>query len=158
MLESSSVDLFALPADLGVGDGITGTYRSARFVFDPTPVGPAAAELAGHVAVAEGTASLATDGGTMVVHFKVAADFADVAKSAANGNIDGCTFEQVRVTDSGTVTLTIRPSVWFNLVDFTGVAPGSADAPTELAAGTTPHTAFALGLAQLSAYRFSFEP
>lgn len=156
MLESSSVDLTTLPTDLGVGTGITGTFRSARFVFAETPVGPAAAELGKHAAVAEGTASMDADGGTTEIHFHVVAEFADIAKSAANGQVDGCTFDETNVEDDGTVTLELSPSVWFNLVDFTGVAPGTADAPTELSAGTTPHTAFALGLAQLSAYHFSY--
>jgi hypothetical protein len=67
-------------------------------------------------------------------------------------------FEEFDVTSDGTVTLTVAPKVWFDLVDFSGLDSGSDDAPTSIGAGLRAHTAFALGVAQLSAYRFGFSP
>lgn len=156
MLTSSSVDLLALPAGLAVGEGISGTYRSARFDLGQSALGPAASQLGAHAAIAEGVATREGDGGATQVHFRISADFGDVAKSAAAGAVNGCVFEETVVNDSGTITLTLHPAAWFNLVDFTGLPPGSADAPTEIAAGSVPHIAFALGIAQLGAYHFAF--
>jgi hypothetical protein len=46
--------------------------------------------------------------------------------------------------------------VWFDLVDFAELEPGSSDAPSEFESDTQPRLAFADGLAQLSAYEFSY--
>ena len=158
MLTPSSWDLFSPSAALGDGDGISGTYRSARFVFASTPQGPAAGALAGHVAVARGTAERVADAASAPIHFAIDADFADVAKSAASGAIEGCVFDEANVASDGTVTLTLVPTVWFDLVDFSDVAPGSAAAPTTVPHGDKAQIGFALGLAQLTAYRFAYSP
>jgi len=81
---------------------------------------------------------------------------ADIENSAAQGHVEGCEFHEVNVGADGLVTVLVNPSVWFNLVDFTLVEPGSEAAPTEFAAGTQPQIAFAQGLAQLSAYKFTY--
>jgi hypothetical protein len=157
MLTASSVDLLGEPAMLADGDGITGAYRSARFVFPASPTGPLAATLGGHVAIAEGSAVKADGSDPAIVHFRVSADEADVAKEASQGQVEGCAFDpEADVASDGTITVTVRPSVWFELVDFTDVAPGSADAPTELAPGEVARAAFVLGVTQLSAYRFKY--
>jgi hypothetical protein len=156
MLEPGSVDLFATPVALGAGEGVTGTYWSAEFRFASKAVGAAAGKLAGHVAVAKGTATRSGDGGSTTVHFRITADFADVAKNVTEGEVDGCAFKKSDVEDDGTVTLTFKPSVWFDLVDFANIAPGTAEAPTEIAAGDIAHTGFVLGLVQLTAYAFSY--
>jgi hypothetical protein len=52
----------------------------------------------------------------------------------------------------------VQPGTWFNLVDFSQVEPGAAGSPTTLQPGTTPHLGFVTGLAQLSAYRFRYNP
>src|SRR4051812_20424048 len=57
MLEPWSTDLMAGATELAVGDGVTGTYRSARFSFGSPPVGPLARQLAGHVVLSEGSAA-----------------------------------------------------------------------------------------------------
>ena len=62
------------------------------------------------------------------------------------------------VDADGTVTTTVKPHVWFNLVDFSDVAPGTAEQPTEIARGQTAQIAFALGVVQLSAYHFAYQP
>ena len=156
MLTPTSVDLFGGAQPLADAAGVTGDYRSARFVFGDHPVGPAASALGGHVAVAEGTATKA-DGSTKTpIHFTVSADFADVAKSVVDGEVSGCDFTEAHVEGDGTVTLTLRPAIWFELVDFAKVAPGSAAAPTVIPHGDVAQIGFALGLVQLTAYRFAF--
>ena len=150
----SSLDLLAGKVVLPDGIGITGLYRSARLQLAAPSTEPARTQLGGQVAVVEGVAH--KDGQT--VFFKLSASFSDVARSVSQGQVDGCPFDELEVEDDGTVTLTVKPHVWFNLVDFTGVAPGTAEAPTELAAGETPQIAFALGLVQLSAYHFAYQP
>jgi len=52
--------------------------------------------------------------------------------------------------------LTLKPSVWFDLVDFTDVPAGTSDAPTEVPKGDLAQIGFALGLTQLTAYRFAY--
>jgi hypothetical protein len=156
MLEPGSVDLFATAVKLAAGDGVTGTYRSARFTFANKNAGSAANELAAHAAVAEGTATKAGDGGTATIHFRVWADFADVAKDVSGGEVDGCEFKETDVEDDGTVTVTVKPSVWFDLVDFSKVAPGTPEEPTEIPHGDIAQIGFVLGLVQLSAYHFGY--
>ncbi len=155
MVTPSSFDLFsAQPGTLGDGEGVTGTFRSARFVFAKSPTGPATDALDGHIAIAEGSATKADGSSPSPIYFRVTADFADVAKSVSEGQVDGCEFKETAVQGNGTVHLAIRPSIWFSFVDFSTVAPGTASAPTTLAAGEKPQVGFALGLVQLTAYHF----
>src|SRR5688572_3838777 len=153
MLESTSVDLLAGPIALADGEGVTGTYRSARFTFPETPGGPMAGELGAHVALVEGTA---TKTGEETRVFRAVGDFSEIAKSESKAQIEGCQFVETKVADDGTVTLTVKPSVWFNIVDFAQSDPGAAGAPAEFPAGSQPAIAFTQGLAQLSAYRFEY--
>lgn len=153
MTEPSSIDLFAGTSALADGHGVTGTYRSGRFSFGSPPVGPFARELAGHAALVEGSATL--DGET-TRHFRAFADVEELAKIQPEGNIDGCPFDAVPIAGEGTVTVRIDPSVWFYLVDFSELEPGSEDAPSEFEPGSQPRIAFSDGLAQLSAYEFSY--
>jgi hypothetical protein len=153
MLESTSVDLLAGPAELPDGEGVTGTYRSARFTFPESAGGPFAGELGTHVVVVEGTA---TKTGEDTRVFRAVGDYAEIAKSEAKAEIEGCQFVETRVEGDGTVTLTVQPSVWFDIVDFSVSDPGAVGAPAELPAGSQPSVAFSQGLAQLSAYRFEF--
>lgn len=137
------------PLALPDADAVTGTYRSARFVFPPAP--PADAALAGHLALAEGTAVKSADPAAAPIHFRLVADAADVAASVKNGAVDGCVLEEAAVAEAGTVTMTVRPAIWLNLVDFSKIAPGTADAPTE-----ARDPGFSQGVTQLSAYRFRY--
>jgi hypothetical protein len=157
MLVPASYDLFGGPAKLAAGDGVTGTYWSARFTLAEKPVGAAAAELDGHIAFAEGTAMKTGDAGAATpIHFRIAADFADVARRVVKGEVDGCEFGKTEVEADGTITLTFKPSVWFDLVDFSKVPPGTSDAPTEIPSGDIAQIGFALGLVQLTAYDFGY--
>jgi hypothetical protein len=72
------------------------------------------------------------------------------------GEVDGCEFKKTDVEEDGTVTLTFKPSIWFDLVDFSKVEPGTKDAPTEIPSGDIAQIGFTLGLVQLTAYNFSY--
>lgn len=150
MVEPIASALSSEPSAIGAGNGLTGLYRSARFVLAADRSDSQA--LAGAVAMLQGRAN--KDGTT--VHFKLSASFADVARSVSKGEINGCIFDETLVEHDGTVTVTVKPHIWLDLVDFVDVAPGSAEQPTELAHGELAQVAFALGVVQLSAYHFSF--
>lgn len=156
MLTPSSVDLLNGLATLADAEGVTGTFRSARLVFGDGLTGPAAATLAGHVAVAVGVATRSEHPGDEAKHFWLTASLAEIAKSAAGGAVDGCAFERASVEADGTVTLRVDPRAWFGLVDFTELAPGSDEAPTVVEPTAPARIGFALGVAQLSAYHFSY--
>jgi hypothetical protein len=156
MLQPSSIDLLAGPAMLPDGDGITGTYRSATFSFDTPSADPALDLLAGAAAVVEGTAAKTTDAGAETVNFRITADRDQVAAQATNAALSGCDFDDTTVAGDGVVAIALAPRFWLNLVDFTGLPAGTPEAPTVIAAGTTPHIAFEQGLAQLGAYSFTF--
>ncbi|MET0409701.1 MAG: hypothetical protein ABW217_00325 [Polyangiaceae bacterium] len=153
MLEPWSLDLLAGPADLPPGDGVTGTYRSARFSFAAPPEGPMAGEMQPHSAVVEGRAERA---GESVRLFRATADMSEIARSAAQGHVEGCEFYELDITGDGRVTISIDPKVWFDLADFSELEPSADDTPVELPADSQPKIAFTQGLAQLSAYKFSY--
>lgn len=153
MTQPFSVDLLDGTATLADGDGVTGTYRSARFSFGSPPVGPFARELDGHAVLVEGSATL---DGEETRHFRAFAGVEELTKIHENGSIDGCPFDEVAITEDGTVTVRVDPSVWFYLVDFSELEPGTEDEPSELIPDSQPRIAFADGLAQLSAYEFSY--
>jgi hypothetical protein len=152
MLKSASIDLLGGSVDLPDGDGVSGVYRSARFTF-AEPSGPGSAALDGHVALAEGKAE---KDGENPRFFRAFADLDAIEKSASEGHIEGCELEEVDVEDDGTVTVTVNPKIWFDLVDFTEAEPGRADAPADLPDGSQPQIAFVLGTTQLSAYKFKY--
>jgi hypothetical protein len=151
MRSSSSLDLLGGEAEFPDGDGVSGIYRSARFTFSE-PTGPAASELDGHAVVAEGVAEM----GGKQRYFRAVADLSGIEKSASEGHIEGCEFSEVDVEDDGTVTVTVNPVIWFDLVDFTDAEPGSADQPAEFPIDSQPQIAFVLGVTQLSAYKFRY--
>ncbi|MGC4087666.1 MAG: hypothetical protein QM756_07175 [Polyangiaceae bacterium] len=153
MLEAASEDLSAGPVTLADGGGVSGTYRSGSFGFHAPPVGSVADALAGHVALASG---VATKDGEEPRYFVAFADLSEVEQSAVGGNVEGCEFVSVDIQKSGTVHVLVDAKVWFNLVDFAELEPGSADAPGEFPVDSQPRIAFAQGLAQLSAYKFSY--
>lgn len=151
MLSPSALDIADLPLAGAAGAGVTGVYRSARLTLAPS----GAPELDGAVARLVG---VATKPEREPVHFDLSAGFEDVAASATSAKIEGCPFDEVEVKGDGTITLSVDVSVWASLLDFEGVAPGSSAAPTRFVSGDRPRIAFALGVAQLSAYRLTFTP
>lgn len=153
MLEPWSIDLLAGAADLPPGDGVTGTYRSARFSFAAPPEGPMAGEMVPHSAVVEGRAERA---GESVRLFRATADMSDIARSAAEGHVEGCEFSELTITGDGLITISINPKVWLDLADFSELEPSADDTLVEFPVDSQPKIAFAQGLAQLSAYKFAF--
>jgi hypothetical protein len=151
MLEPASVDLLGEPVTLADGAGVTGTYRSARFTLAPS-TDPTSA-LGGQLALVEGRAEKA---GAEPRFFRASAELADLTNSVVNGQVDGCEFAMGEVENDGTVTVQVKVQAWFNLVDFAELEPGSARAPGDFPADSQPKLAFSQGLAQLSAYRFSY--
>jgi len=134
---------------LSDGDGVTGIYRSARFVFPQQP--PTDALLDGHLAVVVGQAVKHGDDSADPIYFRLIADYADIAMNVNEGAVDGCVLDETTVTADGTIDVEVKPTIWLNLVDFSKIAPGRADSPTE-----ARNSGFSQGLTQLSAYRFSY--
>lgn len=148
-----SADLLAGPTELPVGDGVSGSFRSATFSFAAPSAGPVKDLLEDQVVRVAG---IATKDGRRV-HFLATAALADLEKTAKEGQISGCSFAAREVLHDGTVTITLHPRVWFNLVDFRELEEGTAERPTAFGPESTARIAFALGLTQLSAYTFAFE-
>lgn len=147
-----ALELTSEPMALPEAAGVTGLYASARVLL-AQPSAANSASLNEDVAVVEGIAT--RDGAS--VHFRLSAAHSDVARSVPKAEVDGCVFEEAQVERDGTVTLTIDPRVWLNLVDFSELEAGSLEVPTSAASRSTAQVAFALGLAQRSAYRFAYE-
>jgi hypothetical protein len=141
--------LGAQPIALPAGEGITGTYRSARFVLPQAA--PSDPILGGHLAVAEGRATKHDGSSPQPIFFRLVADYADVSASITNGAVDGCVLDEIDVQSDGTINVEIKPSVWLNLVDFSKVAPGAEPSPTE-----TKSAGFSQGVTQLSGYHFTY--
>lgn len=144
-------ELLAGPAPLGDGDGVTGVFRSGRVAISASA---GATSLSGASAVVEGTAT--KDGATLV--FRLLATRAELDKSLTAGRVDGCPFAERDATGDLSVTLTISPRTWLTFVDLTGVTGGTASAPLTLGPESPQGVAFAVGVAQLSAYRFAAAP
>ena len=79
----------------------------------------------------------------------------DVEKHAARGEVAGCELSEADVQADGTITVTVDPRIWFELVDFTDAERGSAGAAADLPDGSLAKLGFVLGVAQLSAYHFA---
>lgn len=145
----TTLDLFATPIALADGNGVTGIYRSARFVIPTTAPGDAV--VGGHIAVVEGRATK-HDGSTLQpIFFRLVADYADISGSINNGAVDGCVLDETTVTESGSIVVEIKPTIWLNLVDFSKIPPGSETTPTEARSD-----GFSQGVTQLSAYHFTY--
>lgn len=135
--------------ELPDGDGLTGTYRSASFSLPTVP--PPGAALGGHLAVAEGAAVRSGSTSAAPVYFRLVADVDDVAAGVHGGAIDGCPFDAVDVSESGTVTVEVKPSIWLELVDFDRLPPSTGASPVE-----AHDVGFSQGVTRLSAYRFTY--
>lgn len=154
MTAATSVDLAVGPATLEASDAVSGVYRSARLVFGAQPAGPLAGELGASVVVVEGTA----EKGGEERPFRVEAVVADVLDSEGDPAVEGCVFEEADVQEDGGVTVTVKPSVWFDQVDFADVPASPDGQPVLIAPGSTAHRAFARGLKKGTAYVFSYAP
>jgi len=146
MTTSWTIDLLARNV-LPRGRGVTGALRSARFGFGWPPSGPHANALAGHIVR---VAAHATRDGKLVT-FHATADLDQVVDPDSHPQVESCVFRAADVQRDGLVTLTIKPSVWFDQVEL-------ADASGDLANASSVYNAFARGLKKSGAYTFAYEP
>jgi len=143
-------DLFSAgPVKLADGDGVTGIYRSARFVLPQQA--PADDVLNGHLAAVEGQAVKHGQADAKPIYFRLIADYDDISMNVNEGAVDGCVLDETTVTDDGTITVEVKATIWLNLVDFSKIEPGTAAKPTE-----ARDAGFSQGVTQLSAYHFSY--
>lgn len=127
MLTPFSVDLLAEGSTLPAGAGVTGVVRSATFSFRTPAQGPVAAELSGHAVVLEGVASKGGDART----FRAELDAADLANTKGAPSVEGCPFTETTMTESGTVTLSLKVALWFDQVEFDSL-PATPDGKAAL--------------------------
>ncbi len=152
MLAATSVDLAGKDATLATGSGVTGITRSATFTFAAPAKGPFAAELGSHAVVVEGTANKA--GMTRV--FRAEVDLPELLNAKKEPAILGCTFQEVDMQANGTVTVTIKPSLWFDQVEFDTI-PASADGkPVLMDASALGRKELVLGMLASDGYVFSY--
>jgi len=136
ILESTVVDLTsAEPTSLGLAEGVTGDYRSARVgIHTPSPDAP----LDGHTLAVAGTA---TDG-VETVPFTTHLDLdLDVEGIAFDHDVDG---------SPGRVHITVDVQRWLERADFTGLAPTGTE-PVVLEEGMQPWNALVRGVDNTSA-------
>jgi len=154
MLTEFSVDLLAPETLLPTGQGVSGLVRSATFAFAAPIAGAALPVLGANSVVVAGLAQK----DEKKIHFTAATDIATIASRTRDGLVEGCTFDTTTIKGNGLVTVKVKPHIWFNLVDFSTLAAGTEEAPTAIDPGSTAQIAFTLGVVQLSAYHFSFQP
>lgn len=152
MLTPTSVDLAAQPLSIGLGQGITGLVRSARFGWTSPAQGPFASDLGALVVVLEGRAKK----GDEERWFRLEATRDEALDAAGELRVDGCVFDAFEVTGNGYVTLGIDPSVWLAGSDFTDAPAGAAGTNELVPVGTQPFNAFERGLKKGGAYHFFF--
>lgn len=153
MLTATSVDLAGKDATLPTGSGVTGITRSATFTFAAPATGPFAAELGSHVVVVEGTAD---KGGTQRI-FRAEVDLPELLNANKEPAIVGCTFKEVDMQADGTVTVTIKPSLWFDQVEFDTI-PVSTDGKAVLMdPSTLGRKELVLGMLASDGYVFSYQ-
>jgi hypothetical protein len=132
MTSPASVDLLAPVVSLPDGQGIDGAVRSARVVL--------AAGEGGRAVVVRGVAR--KDAAS--VPFSAYGLLADLP----DGSVDGCAFA-AEVEADGLVTITIKPSVWLDQVDFAAV-------DGDLASSEVAQGAFVRGLRRCAAFAFAY--
>lgn len=156
MTVPAAVDLLAGEVSLGETDGITGTARSARFVF----ADPAAASISGAMGDAVAIVSgVARKDGEIDRPFRAVAQAADVLPTGSDiPEVDGCVLDAGSVSGDGTVILTIRATLWLDQIDFGDLPEPVGGEAVELTPGEPPHNAFARGLKKAIAYHFEFVP
>jgi hypothetical protein len=151
LLTGSSVDLRS-ESSLGVGDGVSGTVRSATFSFQSPAVGPHAAELGSHVAVLEGTG---TKGGeTRIFHVDI--DPADVDSGNRTNTIEGCPFAETDMNADGTVTITVAVEEWFDQVELDALPASTDGRPVTFPADFLGRAELVRGMKEALGYRFAY--
>lgn len=154
MLIPKAVDLALGPVDLSTGQGTSGTFRSARFVFGDAPIGPVADMLGAYVVLLEGEGKK----GSATRRFRAVADIVDVADGYREPKLDGCAFDEAtEVEASGTITVHVKPSVWLDQVDLGELAEGAGD-PVEITPEMEAFEALTRGFKKASAMVFGYAP
>jgi hypothetical protein len=164
MLKPTTIDILGDSVELADGDGITGLTNSARIAWQTPPKGDLADQLDGQVVLTRGTATK----GDVTITFLAEAKVSEVLDGDGKAEVAGCAFGAtpgdvgVDMDADGTVTLTLVPSVWFDQVDFSYVAPGAEDGPIADEkgvvdiAGTLAWAGFVRGIKKGTAYEFSY--
>lgn len=137
MTESAAVDLLRRNV-LPRGRGVTGTLRSARFGFGAPADG-----------VVVSIAARATKGATSIT-FHASAGVDEIVDPDGHPQVSPCVFRETNVASDGTVTLTLRPRVWLDQLELSGVSG-------DLVAAPSVYAAFARGLKTTTAYEFAYE-
>lgn len=151
MLTAASYDLIRGPTPLAEGEGVSGTFRSARFTFQSPAQGSMASEMQSAVVIVEGTATK----GSATKAFRLVGLVDDVLDADGEPKLDGCGFEPIDVQDDGSVVVSIDPSVWLDQAQLDDLPDSSS--PVEVARDHAVHVSFARGLKKATAYRFAYE-
>ncbi len=153
MLSPASVDLTMGATPLGEGIGFTGTYTTATFTFEPTPVGMAKDILGTHVVVVEGQATK----NSMNRFFRAEIDASDVFDAIGDPHIYDCTFRiAAAVRTTGTIKVRVSPTIWLKDAQFDDFADGTASEPTLIGRDTAAFAAIVTGVRSPSAYSFGY--
>lgn len=152
MLTPWSADVLA-GATIGSGEGVTGFVRSATFGFGAPASGPLAAELGENVIVLEGTATKDAE----LRAFRAELTPSEVANTKGLPQIEGCPFVITDMERDGTVTITVKLSMWFDQVDFAGVPKSDGEAPVLLGDGLAKNQ-LVRGTKAGLAYSFAYAP
>lgn len=154
MLSPQTVDLMAPMSELPAAEGVSGTFRSARFTFADPPGGKLAAKLDGHVMVVEGTAT--KDELTRV--FRGSLDSGDVLDAEQLPAVEGCIFDEADVQADGIVLLEVDLHLVFDQVSFEDVAESTGGEPIDLPRDGKAFNALSRGAKKGAAFHFSYVP
>lgn len=150
MLTLSSFSLLGDTTVLGAGDGVTGSFRSARVTFPESVGGPSAAVLGDKIALFEG---VARKGGTSV-GFRVSAARGDLLDADGQARVEGTTIAPAtNVAANAAITLVIDPRQFFDQCEFDGLPEG--ETPTDLPTDSDASRNFVRGVKSGPAYVFT---
>ena len=153
MLQPTSIDLALGESELATGQGVAGEAHSAQFSFRIPVAGPYAEELSDRVVLVRGVAR--DSAGPRP--FEAAATIEDVLDDSGAPLVDGCELSGGPIASDGLVTLSLRPSIWFDQVDFTAMPISTTpDEGVALDRDSALHRAFARGLKKAAGYRFTY--
>lgn len=149
VLDPGSSDLLGGLAELAVGSGVSGWYRSARFTFGSPATGAFKDALGDYVAVVEGSAA---KNGAVLQFVATAKRDQVLATDTERPVVDGCAFGPVDVESDGVVTLKIDVRVWVDQIPFDQVNVPAVGTTAPLEPGSVPHKAFIRGLQKTDGY------
>lgn len=155
MTDHVAVDLLAEPRALPSREAVTGSAHSAVVAFGALGDGSAVSDAGiseGETVEVEGHAT----SGASRVEFRATVATSDLLHADSSlPEVEGCPFDG-ELSESGTVTCEVRPSVWLDQVDFTGFS-SNATTQVTFARGSEQHNALVRGVRKAIAYSFAFE-